>query len=197
VAVEAMQWVADLALKHRVMAPPGDTSLGAGNLWNQGQVAIMIGGAGTVGSTITARPDFEWDLFLTPKHPKTGRRLVTANDNPMVVMASARDRDAAWRFDLWTAEKLAQDLVGKYRIDMPVLKASAADSHGWLAPPPATMRLMTEYMKQATFLSFHKNWLQWYNETQAQVLPAFKGEMSVKEALDRAAQVGDTRLHGV
>src|SRR5262249_39285721 len=39
VAVEAMQWVADLVLKHRVMAPPGDTSLGAGNLWNQGQVA--------------------------------------------------------------------------------------------------------------------------------------------------------------
>jgi hypothetical protein len=48
-----------------------------------------------------------------------------------------------------------------------------------------------------TTLSFHKNWQQWYNETQAQVLPAFQGQISVKEALDKAAQVGDTLRRGV
>ena len=129
-AVEAMQWVVDLVLKHRVMAPPGDASLGAGNLWNMGKVAVMIGGAGTVGSTITAKPDFEWDLFLTPKHPKTGQRVVTTTDNPMVVMSSSKARDAAWKFTLWTAEKYAQDLEGKLRINMPVLKTSAAELAG-------------------------------------------------------------------
>src|SRR5262249_6399655 len=128
-------------------------SLGAGNLWNQGKVAIMIGGAGTIGSTITAKPDFEWDLFPTPKHPRTGKRVVTTTDNPLVVMSSSKARDAAWTFDLFTAEQFSQDLVGKYRINMPVLKSSGADPQGWLATPPAGMRLTLDYMKQATYLS--------------------------------------------
>ena len=197
VATEAMQWMVDLVQRHKVMAPPGDTSLGPGNLWNQGKVAILIGGAGTVGSSITAKPDFEWNLFPTPKHPKTGKRVVTTTDNPMVVMGSSKAPDAAWKFDLFTAEKFSQDLVGKLRINMPVLKTSGADPQGWLAAPPAAMSLTLDYMKQATYLSFHKNWLQWYNESAAQVLPAFKAEVSIKEALDKAAQVGDTLLRGV
>ena len=171
--------------------------MGTGNLWNQGKVAMMIGGAGTIGSTITAKPDFEWNLFPTPKHPKTGKRVVTTTDNPLVVMSSSKALDAAWKFNLFTAEKFSQDLVGKYRINMPVLKTSAADPQGWLATPPAAIPLMLEYMKQSSYLSFHKNWLQWYNETGAQVLPAFKGEITIKEALDKAAQVGDTLLRGV
>src|SRR5438132_4701286 len=51
------------------------------------------------------------------------------------------DLDAAWKFNLFTAEKFAQDLEGKLRINMPVLKTSAADTQGWLATPPANMRL--------------------------------------------------------
>lgn len=197
VAIEAMQWVLDLVQRHQVMAPQGDTSVGTGNLWNQGKVAIMIGGAGTIGSTITAKPDFEWNLFPTPKHPKTGKRVVTTTDNPMVTMGSSKAMDAAWKFNLFTAEKFSQDLVGKLRINMPVLKTSGADPQGWLSTPPAAMSQTLEYMKQGTYLSFHKNWLQWYNETAAQVLPAFKGQISIKEALDKAAQVGDTLLRGV
>jgi len=196
-AVEAMQWVVDLVLRHKVMAPAGDTSLGSGNLWNVGKLAIMIGGAGAIGSTLTAKPDFEWNLFMTPKHPKTGKRVVTTTDNPMVVLASSKVRDAAWKFNLFTAEKFAQDLLGKLRINMPVLKTSAADPQSWLGTPPAAMKLTLEYMKHSTSLNFHKNWQQWNTETQNAVLPAFKGEIGIKDALDKAAQLGDTLLRGL
>jgi hypothetical protein len=59
------------------------------------------------------------------------------------------------------------------------------------------MKLSLEQMKHAGTLSFHLNWSQWYTETTNQLLPAFRGELGVKEACDKAAQIGDTLLRGV
>ncbi|MGI8424724.1 MAG: hypothetical protein ACR2NO_11560 [Chloroflexota bacterium] len=72
----------------------------------------------------------------------------------------------------------------------------AADTTGWLSTPPANMKLSLEQMKHAGTLSFHVNWSQWYTEITNQLLPTFRGEMSVKEACDKATQIGDTLLRG-
>lgn len=197
VALEVMQWLVDLVLKQRVMMPQGDTSLGSGNLWYQGKIAMQLSGTGALGGTLTAKPDFEWDMFVTPKYPKTGKRAISSNENPMVVTNSTKAPEAAWKFVLFEAEKFAQDLVGKFRINMPSLKLSAADPQGWLSTPPPSMRLSLEQMKHAGTLSFHKNWSQWYGETIKQMVPAFKGEIGVKEACEKASQIGDTLLRGV
>jgi multiple sugar transport system substrate-binding protein len=196
-AVEVMQWLTDLVLKHKVHPGPTDTtSLGAGNWWNLGKIGIRLSGTGTLGTTLTAKPDFEWDLFVTPKAPKTGRRVITSNENPMVVTSSTKDPEAGYRFVAFQAEKFSEDLVGKFRINMPSLKQSAADPAGWLSTPPPMMKLSLEQMKHAGTLSFHLNWLQWYTEITNQLLPAFRGEMGVKEACDKATQIGDTLLRG-
>jgi multiple sugar transport system substrate-binding protein len=197
-AVEVMQWLADLVLKHKVHPAPTDTtSLGAGNWWNLGKIGVRMSGTGILGQTLTAKPDFEWDMFVTPKSPKTGKRAITANENPMVVTSSTKSPEGAYKLALFFAEKSSQDMVGKFRINMPSLKQSAADPAGWLSTPPAMMKLSLEQLKHAGTLSFHLNWLQWYTETTNQLLPAFRGEMSVKEACDKASQIGDTLLRGV
>ena len=196
-AVETMQWLVDLVLKHKVHPAVGDTtSLGAGNWWNLGKIGIRQGGTGTLGTTLTAKPDFEWDMFVTPKAPKTGKRAITANENPMVVTNNTKNPEAAYRFVAYQADKYSQDLVGRFRINMPSLKQSAADPAGWLSTPPPMMKLSLEQMKHAGTLSFHLNWAQWYAEITNQLLPAFRGEMSVKEACDKATQVGDSLLRG-
>jgi ABC-type glycerol-3-phosphate transport system substrate-binding protein len=136
-------------------------------------------------------------MFVTPEAPKTGKRAITANENPMVVTSSTKNPEAAYKLAAFFADKYSQDLVGRYRINMPSLKASAADPAGWLSTPPPLMKLSLEQMKHAGTLSFHLNWSQWYTETTNLLLPAFKGEMSVKEACDKATQIGDTLLRGV
>jgi multiple sugar transport system substrate-binding protein len=196
-AIEALQWVQDLTLKHRVLAPPGDTSLGTGDLFLQGKVGINLTSVGFVGNARTAKPSFEWDFFVMPKHPRTGKRGGTVDDLPFVVTRDTKAPEAAWKLNLFVAEKFSQDLVGKLGLQMPALKASAADPQGWLAPPPATMRVSLDQVKFAGTLSYHKNWMQWYGELTTQLLPAFKGEKSVKDACDQASQVGDTLLRGV
>ncbi|MDQ3702198.1 MAG: sugar ABC transporter substrate-binding protein [Chloroflexota bacterium] len=197
-AIEVFQWLVDLVQRHKVHPGPTDTtSLGAGNWWNLGKIGMRLSGTGILGATLTAKPDFEWDMFVTPKSPKTGKRVITANENPMVVTSSTKQPEAGYKLVSFFADKYSQDMVGKYRINMPSLKGSAADTTGWLSPPPADMKLSLEQMKHAGTLSFHLNWLQWYNETQKVLTTAFAGESSVKEACDKAAQMGDTLLKGV
>ncbi len=196
-AIEVFQWLVDLVLKHKVHPSPGDTSLGPGNWWYQGKIAIQLSGTGILGGTLTAKPDFEWDLFVTPKHPRLGKRGISSNENPMVVTKDSKNPEAAYKLALFFAEKYSQDLVGKFRINMPSLKASAADPAGWLSSPPPSMKVSLEQMKHAWSLDFHLNWSQWYSETIKVLTDAFRGQISVKEACDKASQLGDTLLRGV
>lgn len=190
------QWLVDLYQRYKVNPVPGDTSLGTGDWWLQGKIGMRLSGTGILGSTLTAKPDFEWDMFVTPKHPASGRRAITSNENSQVVTTSTKNPEAAYKLVSFFSDKYSQDLIGKFRINTPSLKLSAADTAGWLSTPPANMKLSLEQMKHAGTLSFHLNWSQWYTEITNQLLPAFKGEMSVKEATDKASQIGDTFLRG-
>lgn len=194
--IEVFQWLVDLVQKYKVHPVPDDKSLGEGDLWLKGKIGMRLGNTGLIGSTQFGKPDFEWDMFVTPKHPKTGKRACVANENPTVVISQTKNPEASYMLAKFYADKFSQDLVGKLRINSPSLRSSATDPAVWLAPPPANMKIAAEQMKHAGSLSFHLNWLQWYNETTKQLLPAFKGEMSVREACDKASQIGDSLLRG-
>lgn len=194
--VEVFQWLVDLVQRYKVHPVPDDKTLGEGDIWVKGKVGIRLGNTGLIGSTQFGKPDFEWDMFLTPAHPKTGKRAVTANENPTVVISQTKNPEASYLVAKFYGEKFSQDLLGKLRVNSPSLRSSATDPGVWLATPPASMKIAVEQMKHAGSLSFHLNWLQWYNEVTKVLVPAFKGEVSVKEACDKAAQVGDSLLRG-
>src|SRR5262249_32892777 len=158
---------------------------------------------GLLGTTRGAKVDFEWDLFLTPKHPRTGKRGGTVDDLPFVVVNTTKAPDAAWKANLFVAERWAQDLLGRFGqvgagsgtgLNQPALRSSAADPQGWMATPPASMKATLDQVKVSTGLDYHKNWMQWYAEATNQMLPAFTGEISIKQACEKASQIGDTLL---
>jgi multiple sugar transport system substrate-binding protein len=195
-AVDTFQFLVDLVRKYKVMAPQGDTTVGTGNLWQQGKVGIMLGSNGTIGSTIGAKVEFDWDIFVTPKHPKVGKRGISANENPWVVTKDTKNPEAAYKLASFYSDSFSDGLVGKNRINMPSLKSAAADPAGWLITPPASMKLSLETIKHATSLGFHLNWNQWNTELINAMLPAFKGDQGVKETCDKASQIGDSLLRG-
>ena len=196
VMVETFQWLVDTVRKHKVMAPPGDTTVGTGNLWQQGKVGIMLGSNGTIGSTVGAKVEFDWDIFVTPKHPKVGKRGISANDNTWVATKETKNPEAAYKLTLFYGDSFSQGLVGKNRINMPALKTAQADTQGWLSKPPSNMQATIEGLKHAQSLDFHVNWNEWYTEIAKPLTAAFRGELSVKDACDKATQVGDSLLRG-
>jgi multiple sugar transport system substrate-binding protein len=195
-AVQTFQWLVDLVQRHKVMAPQGDTTAGTGNLWQQGKVGIMLGSNGTIGSTIGAKVEFDWDIFVTPKHPTTGKRGISANENPWVATKDSKNPEAAYKLMSFYSDSYSDSLVGKNRINMPSLKTAAADPASWLASPPLNIKASLETIKHAQSLDFHLNWNDWNTQLIATLTPAFKGEMSVKEACDKATQIGDSLLRG-
>jgi ABC-type glycerol-3-phosphate transport system substrate-binding protein len=195
-AIDTFQWLVDAVRLHKVMAPPGDTSLGSGNLWQQGKVGIMLAGNGAIGSTTSAKVDFDWDLFVTPKHPKAGKRGVSANDNPWVATKDTKNPEAAYKLCLFYADSFSEGLVGKLRFNMPSLKAAQSDPNSWLVKPPNDIQATLESMKHAQGLDFHLNWNDWNTEITKPLVSAFSGELGVKEACDKASQIGDSLLRG-
>jgi multiple sugar transport system substrate-binding protein len=195
-AVETFQWLVDLVQKHKVMAPPGDTSVGTGNLWQQGKVGLMLASNGTIGSTIGAKVEFDWDIFVTPKHPRTGKRGISSNENPWVITKDTKSPEAAYKLLAFYADSFSDGLVGKNRINMPSLKSAAADASGWLASPPLNVKATLEQMKHASSLDFHLSWNEWNTELIKVLTPAFLGQIGVKDACEKASQVGDSLLRG-
>ena len=84
--------------------------------------------------------------------------------DPTVVISQTKNPEASYLVAKFYGEKFSQDLLGKLRVNSPSLRSSATDPGVWLATPPASMKIAVEQMKHAGSLSFHLNWLQWYNE---------------------------------
>jgi len=192
--VAAFQWLVDLKLKYKVSPAEGDTSLGKGDPFMDGKLAMITSGTGSVGNWLTGIKQFEWDFFPVPLAPKTGKRVVSSNGNPELLMKQSKRPDQAWLLLKYTAGPVSQGLIGDMKIAMPTLIAKATDAKSYLQAPPANMALTDEDMKVSRDLQFHKNWLDWYNQITTEMLPAFKGEMSVADAARQADQIGDSVL---
>jgi ABC-type glycerol-3-phosphate transport system substrate-binding protein len=160
------------------------------------KVGILLASNGTIGSTQGAKVEFDWDIFVTPKHPKTGKRGISANDNTWVATKDTKNPEAAYKLCLFYGDSFSDGLVGKNRINMPALKSAQSDPQGWLSKPPNNMQATIEGLKHAQGLDFHLNWNEWYAEITKPLTSAFKGDLGVKEACDKASQIGDGLLRG-
>ncbi|HEY3108517.1 MAG TPA: sugar ABC transporter substrate-binding protein [Chloroflexota bacterium] len=189
--IEAFQWLVDLKIKHKISPPVGDTSLGQGDPWMTGRIAMQTAGTGGIGNWVAGIKDFEWDLFPVPGHPKTGRRVVSSNGNPYLLVKQSKYPDQAWLLVKHLAGPFTQGVIGETKIAMPTLIARATDPGSYLRTPPASMKLTDTNMKMSRDLQFHKNWLNWYNEITKQMKLAFSGEKTVAEAAKLANTEGD------
>jgi hypothetical protein len=140
--------------------------------------------------------EFDWDLFVTPKHPKTGKRGVSSNDNTFVATKDTKNPEAAYKLALFYGDSFSDGLVGKNRINVPALKTAQADPNGWLAKPPNNIQATIESMKHAAGLDFHLSRDQWNTEITKPLVSAFAGDSGIKEACDQASQIGDSLLRG-
>ncbi|NPV09198.1 MAG: sugar ABC transporter substrate-binding protein [Anaerolineae bacterium] len=111
VAMEAIQWVADLMFTHEVLPTPA--------LLEGMESPFLTGKAGMSFELVTAastiRPTFEeqgfgWQYVHMPRHPVTGLRSVQMGSNVWSIIANTQFRDQAW-----TLCKYLGDVEGQKR----------------------------------------------------------------------------------
>lgn len=94
--IEAYKWNWDLVFTHKVAPPPG--TMGDTNPFMTGQVAMYVEGVWWISDFVPGIKDFEWDVALLPKHPKSGKRTTTVESDGWWVYKSGKEHELA--FDL-------------------------------------------------------------------------------------------------
>jgi multiple sugar transport system substrate-binding protein len=189
--LEAFQWLVDLKLKHKVSPPEGSSTLGNGDPFMTGKLGMYFAGTGSIGNWIGGIKDFEWDLFYPPSCPKTGKRVVTFDTNPYLLVKASKLQDQAWLLMKHLAGPYTQRQIGMTRIAVPPLKSEASNPEVYLKGPPASMKWVPADIETSHDLEYFLNWGNWYNEITKDMVLAFSGEKTVAEAAKFADQSGD------
>lgn len=95
VAVEAIQWMADLRLKHRIS--PGQSEMGGQNarqLFDAGRLAAHIGDPGFLSQTQRGKLGFAWDIASVPRGKAA--RVSTVKGPSLVMLNESKEKDSAW-----------------------------------------------------------------------------------------------------
>ncbi|MBI3974328.1 MAG: extracellular solute-binding protein [Chloroflexi bacterium] len=195
VSVEAMQWVADLAVRHRAH-PDRQTQVkeGAANLFQAGKIGMIFDGFGALGR-YRQNLQFEWDVAPVPK--KAQRRTV----NSLITYglpAGAKEPQGGWDLLAFTAGAFAGKVfartgyvISPHRQHAQALVKAGADQ------PPKALHLFVEAMGYHTLPSVNARNVEelrrvyrpkLYDEVNAGTVSAREMFASVRPAVEALLQ---------
>jgi multiple sugar transport system substrate-binding protein len=115
-SIEAFKWSWDLIYTHKIAPPPGAQA--AVNPFMSGQVAMIVDGIWWV-ADFASITDFEWDLALQPKHPRTGKRTTSVESDGWWIFKGTRDVELAWSLVQFLANEEGQKRFGDVEYVIP------------------------------------------------------------------------------
>jgi multiple sugar transport system substrate-binding protein len=114
--MEAFKWNWDLVYTHKIAPPPGAQA--QTNPFMSGQVAMVVDGVWWI-SDFASIKDFEWDVALFPKHPKTGKRTTSVESDGWWVFKTTKAPELAWSLLKFLADENGQRKFGELNYVIP------------------------------------------------------------------------------
>ena len=181
VAMDAIQWLADLRIKHKVSrpltgAPPAD--------FKSGKVAMNAAGAWDAANNRRDMQD-DWDWAPLPQF-KGKQRVAMGQASPFIMGADSKAKDQAWLLMRYLSGPVGQQLAMERGTSQPMLKAQAKSDAFTKLTPPHTHSVVVEETKYGVPPPYGPT----YNDVQALVTkvltPVYNGEQSARQALTAA-----------
>ncbi|MFN8490797.1 MAG: sugar ABC transporter substrate-binding protein [Caldilineaceae bacterium] len=127
VAMEAMQWLADLRWKHKVTSTPAEfdamKTIGWG-LFATDKVATKCDGSWALNVWLeTVGNKFDWDVFPQYKGPGKGKAQTFHTTDTWVVYNKTKNPDAAWAWLKFATDKEWQRMQMETRLIQPARKS--------------------------------------------------------------------------
>jgi len=92
-AIEGLKWMWDLIYTYKISPQPGAAA--QTGPFQSGQVAMNIDGVWAIADYSNIK-DFDWDIALLPKHPKTGKRTTDLESDGWWIYKDSKDHESAW-----------------------------------------------------------------------------------------------------
>jgi multiple sugar transport system substrate-binding protein len=188
---EAVQFIADLALEHRVAPRPEEIPVAAGgttqDMFLSGTVALHP----SASWNIPAYRDvaFEWDIVPQPEHTAKG---AYSGPDGIAIPAASDNVEAAWAWIKFVTSDLgAQAVLGATGI--PVL-AEYALSDEYINPEvekgPASYRVLVEELTTlGRGYGFNASWFEWTRESNDLFERIYNGQLEVEDGLNQINDV--------
>jgi multiple sugar transport system substrate-binding protein len=178
VALEGLQWLADLRLKQRVSRPvegaPPATFAG-------GKIALNAAGAWDAANNRRDMQD-DWDWAPLPQF-KGQRRVTMGQASPVILGATSQAKDQSWLLMRFLAGPVGQELAMERGTSQPILKAQHGSPAFTKLSPPHAPQVPIEETKYAVPPPYGPT----YTEVQAMVdqvmAPVYSGGQSARQAI--------------
>jgi multiple sugar transport system substrate-binding protein len=192
-AVEALQFLADLKLKHHVWASADDAKTGA--TFPLGRIAIQENAPPGVGTMRRQAQGFTWDATHVPRG-KNGKYAASGGGTGQAVHAGTKNLDEAWTLlkFLLGPEALFIEIV-KDQLNMPGRK-SQANSKEYLSSgqPPKNIKVFVDGLPFLRPDPQTTNWDEINVALTRELAPLWAGQKSAREAATAAKAVLDPLL---
>jgi multiple sugar transport system substrate-binding protein len=194
---EVVQWLVDLAQRHRV-APTQKEATDKRLNFNNGQFAINQYAVPTQAITKAIDGKFQWDVAPAPKHPKTGKAVNTITGHNWALTKKAAQRGVATEamqvlIELFHPEVQELYISGLNVSSLPILK-SVATKAGTQPGMPKNFKLALDviptgqnFEKVVGFLDFHRAW-------RPEFYQAVDGAVAVEQAVVNMTRASDAAL---
>ena len=183
--VEALQFYADLFLKHKVSTFDfGAGTQGGQEPFPRGKAAMRMGGSFDLVYLAQEAPDLDYGTALLPR-PEDGEFISLVDSFSIFMMTDAKNKEDAWTFLKYCSSKEAQLAFAKTSFRLPANIEAAQDPYFQEDP---RMRVFAEALANGRALPVTPEWSEIEDILYAEIEAAINGVKTPQEALDTAAQ---------
>jgi multiple sugar transport system substrate-binding protein len=143
---ESIKWLWDTIYTHEIAPPPGLQA--ATNPFMSGQVAMTIDGVWWV-SDFASITDFEWDLALLPKHPRTGSGVTSVESDGWWMFKGTKEVDASWRLLSHLAGEAGQRKFGELEYVIPSCFPEVGEEWYGKEPPEHRIKALENLVQES------------------------------------------------
>jgi multiple sugar transport system substrate-binding protein len=179
-SIEAIQFMVDLIHKDGVSPVPGSGI----NLFRDGKMGMLIENVSQLSGFRTGSK-FDWDVALMPSGP--AKRVVRLWPDSFAIASTSKNKEAAWEYIKFVITQKKMDRYSGSR-KIPVYK-QLATSREWLEESQMpNKKVFIESIQYGDPLEFRPKWGDWDGAKGNALMPAWKGEQTVQQAVANAAQ---------
>ncbi|MCC6166252.1 MAG: extracellular solute-binding protein [Caldilineaceae bacterium] len=191
-SIEAWKWDWDLVYTHQIAPPPGAQA--QTNPFMSGQVAMVVDGVWWIADFANIT-DFEWDIALYPKHPRTGRRTTSLESDGWWVFKSTAEPDLAWDLMQSLANEAGQKRFGELNYIIPSCFPEIGQEWYSRTPPENRLKALDNIVEESHKVDFtYFDFFTCYEAYSPPIAAAFADGTDIEAACVEAAQIHNEEL---
>jgi multiple sugar transport system substrate-binding protein len=184
---EALQWYADLLLKHKVSPSPSvaKTMGGAGEMFKTGKLAMFESGMWPL-KDYKQMKELKFGITTTPLI--NGQCVGVLHDAGYVMSSQSKHKKEAWKFVKYIGGPEGQREMGKMGYNLPAISSIADEleisSNEYMKP----FTDMVAFCTKAPAFMRTSDWSKIDEKLSSAMEATVLGKMTAKEALDKAVK---------